>query len=415
MKRKSIFGGVWIFVILLFGVCILWGGNQEMEYRFQKGKEKSETKQNTGQVAKEKINRQAGADSAIGYNLSFGGHYLLENGDYLFAAGPGLSAGVTLYGGKDVPEKEAYNIYRLKDDVWEVFVSHPPESVNNEMIKQHNYWDETIIRNLIYYNDFLYYSLLYDDEPAMGGNKMQYIYRIPVQGGKPEELALAYDLFYIYNGKIYYMGLENERRNGWECVYWEMEPDGTNRREIYRRAESWGKSFTVGGGFLYVEEADGERITGVNLENGDRRYYSVPRVSMEGIYYENGYLYIWVSDYGYTSNNILRMDVVSGEKKYLADCIYIAWLENGYLYYIWYDSTVKKWSLSALNLRTEQSSTELLGENGSPYLQTVGDDLVININVYKEHSKEKEIYFKYKANTLPLERLDRREILLENP
>ena len=39
----------------------------------------------------------------------------------------------------------------------------------------------------IYYDDFHYYSLLYDDEPDMGGNRMQY----------------------IYNGKIYYMELEN--------------------------------------------------------------------------------------------------------------------------------------------------------------------------------------------------------------
>lgn len=418
MRRKSIILGIWISTILLFVICMLLGRNQEMGYRFQKEGKEGETKQNTGQVAKKKINRQAGQDSAMGCNLSFGGHYLLEEGEYLFAVGSYLSAEVTLYGKKDLPKKEDHNIYCLKGDAWEVFVSHPPESVNNEIIGRHNYWDETFVKNLIYYDDFLYYSLLYDDEPDMGGNKMQYIYRIPVQGGEAEELALAYDLFYIYNGKIYYMGLENRTEKGeqyWECVYWEMEPDGTDRREIYRRKESGGKSFTVGGGFLYVEEADGEKITGVNLENGDKRYYSIPKADIEKIYYEDGYLYIWVSDYGYTSNHIIQMDVVYGKEEYLADCIFAAWLENGYLYYIGYDNTVKKWSLNALDLETEQTSTETLGENGIPYLQTVGDDLVISISVYKENNKEKEIYFKYKANTLPLERLDRKEVVEENP
>lgn len=53
--------------------------------------------------------------------------------------------------------------------------------------------DETFVKNLINSDDFHYYSLLYDDEPDMGGNRMQY----------------------IYNGKIYYgIGKQNGERKG---------------------------------------------------------------------------------------------------------------------------------------------------------------------------------------------------------
>jgi hypothetical protein len=61
-----------------------------------------------------------------------------------------LETVAALYGGRNVPEESlCYNIYRLRDGVWDVFVSHPPESVDDERIEVHLYYDETYVRNLI--------------------------------------------------------------------------------------------------------------------------------------------------------------------------------------------------------------------------------------------------------------------------
>ena len=110
----------------------------------------------------------------------------------------------------------------------------------------------------------------YNDRPGEGGEMPRYIYRVPVQGGEPEELALAYDTFCIYGGKIYYV--EPEQGSGdREDIYWEMEPDGTGRREVYRKKADWRyRLFTAGGGCLYVEDGE-KRITGINLKNGEKK------------------------------------------------------------------------------------------------------------------------------------------------
>jgi len=430
MERKVIACLTGISAICLAIACMLrYAGGQEMEYGFQKSQEKGRTKQDTGQGVRQETKQRAARqeeqewvvkedvqDSIKGRNLTFHGCYLLEEGDCLFVAGLNLlGAGETLYGGKDVSEKEYYNIYCLKNDAWEVFVSHPPESVNS--IEEHFWKDETYINSLVYDDGFLYYSLVYDDEPGMGGDKQQFIYRIPLQGGEAEELARYYETFYIYNRKIYYIGLESKAGGKREYVYWEMEPDGTDRRAVYRRkAELRHRSFTVGGGCLYVEEADGNGITGVNLETGDIKYYKTSWENMEELCYENGYLY-FLADYGGLSS-IYRMDVISGEKEKLADDVDEAWLADGYLYYTWYDSAAKKWNLSVLQLETMQASAEVLEEPGtsSSILQTVEDDLLVTIIVYDEYlNVVKRVYYRYRANTLFLERLDRKEVLAENP
>ena len=443
MERRRIILMAGIFTTVLSAVCFLWHAGTAKESgafskcilqeagMLEKPEAKREIKEREGQEEKQKIRQWAGQewvveedgqDSLMGRNFSRRGCYILQEGDCLFAAGLEFEAGAMLYGGRNVPDEISdYNIYRLKDHVWEVFVSHPPESVDDEEIMRHHYWDETYVSNLVYYDGFLYYSLMYDQEPSMGGIRPEYIYRVPVQGGEAERLALAYDTFYIYNGKIYYMALEGktEKYGDGEYVYYEMEPDGTGRRELYRRKEEWlNMAFAVGGGCLYAEEADGNRIMGVNLKTGEKKYYGTSELDIESLCYEDGCLYIWCTSGGSSYTGILRMDVVSGEKERLTGVVSAAWLESGYLYYVcWYDGNREdaELTLFVLDLETKQSSAEVLAEEGGSMLQTVGDELVVSVTVYNNHIKEKTTCFKYSTGTLPLERLDRKEKKEGNP
>ena len=388
--------------------------------RLEESKAKRDTGKKDGQREKQKVWQWTGREwvveedtqgSAMGLNLSITGRRLLEAEGCLFSTGSVLDTGAALYGGWNVEAGEQYNIYRLGKHGWEVVVSHPPESVNDERITVHYDWDETYVSNLVYDDGYLYYSLLYDDTPGEGGEKPRYIYRVPVQGGEPEELALAYDTFCIYGGKIYYVEPE-QGSGGREDVYWEMEPDGTGRREVYRKkADLYHRLFTAGGGCLYVED-EGNRITGVNLETGAMKSYSMSGMYVEGFCHENGYLYIWIqSAQAYTHADIFRMDAVSGEKEYLANDVTGTWLENGYLYYTWNDRSGGdgKLNLSVLNVETKQLETEALTEKGGVRMQTVGDDLVVDADIYRNMEKEKTVYFRYRAGVLPLERLGREE------
>ena len=386
--------------------------------RLKESAAKRDTGKKDGQREKQKVWQWTGRKwvveedtqgSAMGFNLSIMGRRLLEAEGCLFVTGQGLDVGAALYGGGNVEAGEPYNIYRLGNRGWEVVVSHPPKSVNDERITVHYDWDVTVVSNLVYYDGFLYYSLMYDDRPGEGGEMPRYIYRVPVQGGEPEELALAYDTFCIYGGKIYYVEPE-QGSGGREDVYWEMEPDGTGRREVYRKKADWRyRLFTAGGGCLYVEDGE-KRITGINLKNGEKKSYGMQGMSVEGLYYENGYLYIHARNYA-TGKEIFRLDAVSGEKEYLAEDFYWAYMENGYLYYVWNDhpSEDGELNLSVLNVETKQLETEVLTESSGAWLQTVGDDLVVDVDIYKNMEKEKAVYFRYRAGVLPLERLDRKE------
>ena len=173
MGKKSMFFGTGVAVVLLFAIYLLWNGRQDAGYRFQKRQEECSTKWDTGQRIRQKARRKETQQkeqewvvtedvqgSSMGRNLSYRGRFLLkvEEEDSLFVAGRELYAGAALYGGEDVLEQEIYNIYRLKDGVWEVFVSHPPESVNNERIEHHNWRDEEYRRTILRKRSIVYFD-----------------------------------------------------------------------------------------------------------------------------------------------------------------------------------------------------------------------------------------------------------------
>ena len=213
-----------------------------------------------------------------------------------------------------------------------------------------------------------------------------------------------------------------------------MELGEGDKREIYRTdMKTGGSEFALGGGCLYLLEWDDEKewITGVNLETGDTRYYSMGGMSIYTLFYEGGYLYI--SSFSNTVS-IFRMDVSSGQTEYLADCIEMAWrppseiaiseecdfvntvwLENGYLYFMWQDknAALERWLFSALDVETKQMSTEVLVEKKSEswqedrgYLEVVGDETAVCRNV----GGEKIFFYRFRANALQMDRLERKEI-----
>ena len=334
-----------------------------------------------------------GAEISMGRNITSHGSILERGEDYVFAAGgKGLRAGMELYGGPDVPGKEDYSIYRLKDNRWELFASHPPESVNNKEITRHNFHDETSVSNLVCHDGFLYYSLLYDNAPGEGSDEEKYIYRIPEQGGEPEELALAYDTFYIYRGKIYYRTLE-ERKGGrcWKSAYWEMEPDGTGKRLVCRAENDLHDvgMFTVGGGCLYVKH--GNKLMGVNLGNGNRKYFLFKK-NADRIYYGGGFLYM----YGY-GTGISRMNVLTGETELVAGNVADAHLEAGYLCIVQEEILPGEveYCLNVIDLKTGECVSERFwktGEKSGIAYLGVTDDWII---VWGYEDRDARFYFRY--------------------
>lgn len=356
-----------------------------------------------------------------GCGLSVRGRMVEDGKECMYAVRDGFVLARALYGGTGGEETD-YDIYRLKDGKWELFVSHPPESVNNKEITYHSYHDSTYVSNLVYHDGFLYYSLLYEKNYGEGDSlyKPQYIYRMPEQGGEPEELALSYNTFHIYDGKIYYRTvriLEGEESSV-EELYWRMEPDGKGKQVVYRRktgppSQFAPRMFTVGDGYLYAGYKDEEviKITGINLETGDKCLFTVEN-DVERLYYEDGYLYFYARDKDeYNKNNIVRINTVSGERETvvrgLGDSDDV-WMENGYLYYtkpeIIAGGKKEIYCLNILNMDTGQRVTEDLGEvtdrTFTMYLAVAGNDLLCETRSCQQEKydgKEEIKRFKYGA------------------
>ena len=124
----------------------VYGENLQDAGRLEESEAKRDTGKKDGQRDKRKVWKWMGREwvveedtqgSAMGLNLSITGRRLLEAEGCLFATGSVLDTGAALYGGRNVEAGEQYNIYRLGKHGWEVVVSHPPKSVNDERITVH--------------------------------------------------------------------------------------------------------------------------------------------------------------------------------------------------------------------------------------------------------------------------------------
>ena len=372
-------------------------------------------------------NTETGMDSAKGCGLSVRGRMVEEGKDCMYAVRDGFSLARALYGGMGGEEND-HDIYCLKDGKWELFVSHPPESVNNREITHHSYHDRTYVSNLVYHDGFLYYSLLYEKNYGEGEPlyKPQYIYRAPEQGGEPEELALCHSTFHIYNGKIYYRtaGEPEGEECRWEELYWEMEPDGSGRRVVYCRKSDRvsyyaSRLFTVGDECLYAghEEDGGIKITKVSLKTGDLSFFTAGN-NVESLYYENGYLYLYAGDTdGDHKKKVERISMVSGVGECVAGGLGTGdgvWMENGYLYYtkreVLAESKGEVYCLNMINVDTGQRLTEDMGgaagNRYTTYLAEVGGEILCETRKYQQGEEigEEIKRVKYTAGTLDMEK-----------
>ena len=375
------------------GQIMNWGGSlEEKEQEAGKGKEGGQTEPEAKWWAGDE--RAAGGDETEsrpeGDNLSGYGHCMLEIEGNVYAVGRRLPVAARVH----VEDKEwhegfvgveACNIYIVKDDRWEIFAPCQAEPVNDEWDGNDTGNEKPFAGSLAYCDGFLYYTLLYGEPQETGWDGPGYLYRIPIQGGEAEKLAACHGGFSICNGKIYSVTLEKGPNGGRECVYWEMGLDGEDRHAIYRKAgDTDSRAFALGGEGLYM--GDGNGVTRLSMDNGDIRHYTLDvdsGMGIGGLYYEGGFLYATVGvNHGGWLKKVVRIDVVSGKKEYLASNAGAVWVENGCLYYLWYgsrQSVNSGWKLVIYDLETKQMLETGVFGSGVSYMERLGDGLVIDI------------------------------------
>lgn len=267
-----------------------------------------------------KVEQDALGKEAIGGNLS-NIVYSTKGNEYIYTTNLGF------YGGDDPGDEGNYIIYRYKDNKWEVFVSHPIESLSREGY----FIYERYIWNLTYYKGYIYYILVDNFDPSLGGAEDYYLYRASEQTGNVEKLGNCYSKFYIYNNKIYYM-TQNFQYDAIR-VFWEMNLDGSDKKIAhYQKRDAYnqsGDNYAVGGGSLYwIDEND--NIRAINLKTKKEKIYAINfNRYVIGLHYESGKLYIE------NPISVYQLNLKSGDLKefteYTKDS---AWVYKGCLYYI---------------------------------------------------------------------------------
>ncbi len=290
---------------------------------------------------------------------------------------------------EETGEDNDANIYRLKEGKWELFASHPAA-------EEDPWWVEFSVRNLAYYNGYLYYILLRDYDPGTGTVGKDYsICRVPEQGGDVEELVKCAGNFFIYQDEIYYRTFEN----GIRC-YFKMKSDGSDKERIY--FDNSGDNsyppyadYAVGGGCLYL--IDGEKIVGINLETGIRKEFETSAVFIKGMFYEAGKLYV-VSR---RDSIIWQLDVKNGKEINITEGIHGVlsdeWIHKGYMYYVEWEEKEGEilYSFKAMNLATgERLQWDSVSFERHPVtclLEVVDNQVIIRCEVYEKRYFKKEI------------------------
>lgn len=318
---------------------------------------------------------------AIGSNLFYGSSIIEGNG-CIYTADIGL-----VNGRESTRDEEGYSIYRLKDGKWELFVSYP-------VTEEPCYIGETSVQNLAYLDGYIYYILLRDAAPGEGGIGKDYsICRVSEQDGIVEGLAKSYMNFYIYRGEIYYKTLVEGIRS-----YFKMKPDGSDKEVIYYdKPESFTDfDYVVGGSCLYLKNEN--KILGINLETGKRKSFDTTVEYMDGMFYEDGKLYIL----DYKDKTVYKLDVKTGEETKIIEgdtrlkCI---WIHAGYGYYVEEEKEAEefRYSLKVLNLTTnEVLSCDFLTLEIQPYgigIEIVKNHVIISFLV---KSKNEDSIYEYR-------------------
>ncbi len=268
--------------------------------------------------------------AVLGSNLFYGSS-TVEGGGFVYTLNIGK------YGGEPAQEDEGYNIYRLKEGEWELFVTDGFRSPT--------------ISHLVYMDGYIYYVL---KEKGWGDPTDEYcsIFRASEEGGGPERLGDCDTNFYIYEGEIYF-----KRHKKGIRYFCKMKPDGEDIEELYSDDQQDVADFdyTVGGGCLYLK--DEKHILGINLKTGKRKFFKTEAEHIRGMFYENDRLYIYDAE----NSEVYQIDVKTGDEskiiegKLLQDCL---WIHDGYLYYVEGENEPERFhcDLKAMNLKTGEVS-----------------------------------------------------------
>lgn len=311
-------------------------------------------------------------ESAIGSNI-FLGSCTIEGNGCIYTVDAGLVDDRELTGNDN-----GDSIYRLKEGKWELFISHP-------VTEEEWYIYETSISNLVYLDGYIYYILLRDAVPGEGGTGKDYsICRASEQDGVVEELVKSYMSFYIYRGEIYYKTLVVGNRS-----YFKMKPDGSDKELIYSDKPEYFSDidYTVGGGCLYLK--DERKILGIDLETGEKRNFKTMVKHLDGLFYEDGKLYIL----DYKNATVCKLDVKTGrETKIIGGGIYLkcVWIHAGYLYYVEMEKETEEpcYDFKVLDLTTDEVLTwDIVTFEEQPHavgIETIGDHVIISFLVKSE-------------------------------
>ncbi len=369
---------LFLIVILIIGFCIR---------KQKKINEKEENiKVEQKELQEDEWQVEQNDESALGSNL-FQGSSIIEGNGCIYTTDIGVVNDKELTGDED-----GYSIYRLKEGKWELFISH------SEM--KEDWYYETSVYNLAYLDGYIYYILLRDAAPGEGGIGKDYsIFRASEQDGVVEKLAKSYMNFYIYKGEIYYKTLID----GIRC-YFKMKPDGSDKEMIYfdKPGSFTDLDYAVSGNCLYVKNED--KILGINLETGKRRRFKTTVEYMDGMFYEDGKLYIL----DYRDSTVYKLDVKTGDETKIIEgdtCLKCIWIHAGYAYYVEEEKEAEElcYSLKVLDLTTNEAlSWEFITLEMQPYgigIETVGNRVIISFlmksinenNIYEYRYFEKEI------------------------
>ena len=258
-------------------------------------------------------------NETIGSNLFYYG-WCTEGNGYIY------TTNMAFYG--EAQEDDSIStIYRFdkSKNQWEIVVSYaiPPEEYLRDESGGIIY--DRYVHDLTYYKGYVYYILVTDYAPGGGSGKEYYFYRASERNGKVEKIGEGFERFHIYNNKIYFM---THNYSDQISYFGEMDINGTNQ-EIEGDSLSWvdGENFTVGGGSLYWVDGN-NNIRAINLETKKGKIFAINLDRIEGIYYEDGNLYILAA-------YIYQLDLGSGNIKKVVKTIRdTAWICSGYLYYV---------------------------------------------------------------------------------
>lgn len=402
MRRKKIVGIIVSALLLIAVIFFAIPAQYSIEDNQVRNCSINRIEKISGKNAKEgtedngwKVESDISGDSTLGNNLVFSG-WCTEGNEYIY------TTNMAFYG-MEQEDNSLSTIYRFDKNQWEIFVSYAMPRGGDMCDENGGVIYDRYVLDLTYYKGYVYYILVNDYAPGEGFGEEYYFYRVSEQNGKVEKIGEGFESFYIYNNKIYYMTQNYSNKIRFFC---EMDIDGTNQK-IIGGSLYWvkGSNFTVGGGSLYCAD-ENNSIRAINLKTKKEKIFTVNIDHIDGIYYENGNLYI-------DGTYIYQLNLNSGDiKKIVETRRDTAWIHNGYLYYV--DDDYRSYCFWRRDLLTDEVikwHEILIPQNTNIYvshvhLEAAGNNILVQVETKYLSENDYEYRYEYSYFMKNLDEID---------